>query len=108
MKMRASEVLNFVSGLFVRLMPQKVAELLAVEETRAGVLSRNEASDVLRSAFQNTEEALDFQYEVRFISTYILFLICRDVQRAIVLGRSSNTPMYPRQDNYLNRVFKHL
>lgn len=86
MKMRASEVLNFVSGLFVRLMPQKVAELLAVEETRAGVLSRNEASDVLRSAFQNTEEALDFQYEVRFISTYILFLICRDVQRAIVLG----------------------
>lgn len=90
--MRACEFLNFVSGLFVRLMPQKVAELLAVEETRAGVLSRNEASDVLRSAFQNTEEALDFPYEVRFFSTFILFLICRVVQRAIVLGwRSSNT-----------------
>jgi hypothetical protein len=74
MKMRVSEVLNFVSGLFVRLMPQKVAELLAVEETRAGVLSRNEASNVLRSAFQNTEEALDFPYEVRFISTLFSFL----------------------------------
>ena len=54
-------------GLFVRLMPQKMAELLAVEETRMGVLTKNEASDVLRAAFQNTEEALDFQYEVCFV-----------------------------------------
>lgn len=47
-------------------MPQKMAELLAVEETRMGVLTKNEASDVLRTAFQNTEEALDFPYEVFF------------------------------------------
>ncbi|KAG0556420.1 hypothetical protein KC19_11G052200 [Ceratodon purpureus] len=46
-----------------RLMPQKMAELLAVEETRMGVLTKNEASDVLRTAFQNTEEALDYPYE---------------------------------------------
>lgn len=53
-------------GLFVRLMPQKMAELLAVEETRMGVLTKNEASDVLRTAFQCTEEALDYPYEVFF------------------------------------------
>lgn len=46
-----------------RLMPQKMAELLAVEETRLEVLTKNEASDVLRTAFQNTEEALDYPYE---------------------------------------------
>jgi protein phosphatase len=46
-----------------RLMPQQMAELLAVEETRIGVLTKNEASDVLRTAFHNTEEALDHPYE---------------------------------------------
>lgn len=45
-------------------MPQKMAELLAVEETRKGVLTNNEASSVLRTAFRNVEEALDFPYEV--------------------------------------------
>lgn len=44
-------------------MPQKMAELLAVEETRKGVLTNNEASSVLRTAFRNVEEALDFPYE---------------------------------------------
>lgn len=51
-------------GLYVRLMPQKMAELLAIEENRLGVLTNNEASGVLRTAFRNTEEALDFPYEV--------------------------------------------
>lgn len=48
-------------------MPQQMAELLAVEETRLGVLTKNEASDVLRTAFHNTEEALDHPYEVFFL-----------------------------------------
>lgn len=60
-------------GLFVRLMPQKMAELLAVEETRMGVLTKNEASDVLRTAFQNTEEALDYPYEVFHFSFFFFF-----------------------------------
>jgi protein phosphatase len=45
-------------------MPQKMAELLAIGENRLGVLTNNEASDVLRTAFRNTEAALDFPYEV--------------------------------------------
>ncbi|KAG0565124.1 hypothetical protein KC19_8G166700 [Ceratodon purpureus] len=46
-----------------RIMPQKMSELLAKEENRVGILTNNEASDVLRTAFRNTEEALDFPYE---------------------------------------------
>ncbi|XP_024356719.1 protein phosphatase 2C 70 isoform X2 [Physcomitrium patens] len=46
-----------------RFMPQKISELLAVEETRMGVISNNEASNVLLTAFRKTEEALDFPYE---------------------------------------------
>lgn len=50
--------------ILVRIMPQKMREILAVEETRSRVLSRNDASDVLRDALQKTEEALDYEYEV--------------------------------------------
>ena len=57
-------------GLFVRIMPEKMAELLAMEENRLGVLTNSEASDVLRTAFRNTEEALDFPYEV-FVSLWV-------------------------------------
>lgn len=62
--MRCIVNLLFFVGMFVRLMPQKISELLAVEEMRMGVLTKNEASDVLRTAFQNTEDSLDFPYEV--------------------------------------------
>lgn len=57
-------VRRFLPDLFVRFMPQKISELLAVEETRMGVISNNEASNVLLTAFRKTEEALDFPYEV--------------------------------------------
>lgn len=66
-------------GRFDRLMPQQMAELLAVEKTRIGVLTKNEASDVLRTAFHNTEEALDHPYEVFFLppteSEVVLFSV---------------------------------
>jgi protein phosphatase len=46
-----------------RIMPQKLVEILAGEETWARVLRNGNASDVLRAAFHRTEEALDHEYE---------------------------------------------
>ncbi len=50
--------------MIVRIMPQKLVEILAGEETWARVLRNGNASDVLHAAFHRTEEALDHEYEV--------------------------------------------
>lgn len=49
--------------LVVRILPEKVANILSQHETKEKVLSCSDASDVLRYAFSLTEAAIDHQYE---------------------------------------------
>ena len=45
-------------------MPQKLRDILEVDAKRTEVLFNLDATDVLRAAFNETEAALDHQYEV--------------------------------------------
>lgn len=57
--------------LVVRILPEKVANILSQHETKEKVLSCSDASDVLRYAFSLTEAAIDHQYEVLCFSFYL-------------------------------------
>lgn len=51
-----------------RLMPQKLSNILSVEERMSKVLSQCDATDVLQDAFRETEAALEHEYEVLFFT----------------------------------------
>ncbi|KAJ7565195.1 hypothetical protein O6H91_02G052200 [Diphasiastrum complanatum] len=46
-----------------KIMPQKLSNILAVESNRIRVISKCDATEVLRDAFKQTEEALVHEYE---------------------------------------------
>lgn len=48
-------------------MPEMVTRILSDTLRRENVLSRCDASDVLREAFSETEAQMDHLYEVRFL-----------------------------------------
>lgn len=57
-----------------KIMPQKLSDILRAEAKQAEVLSSLDATDVLKSAFSATEEALDHEYEGCTATVLLLWL----------------------------------
>ncbi|XP_057849582.2 protein phosphatase 2C 70 isoform X2 [Cryptomeria japonica] len=90
-----------------KIMPQKLADILFIPGKKEQVISNCNAADVLRDAFQETEAALDYQYEGCTATVLLLWHDFNEVFFAQCANVGDSACIFNIEENHISMTEDH-